>query len=104
MKPSQKQVVLVWQSLSLTTSNHKKDLALNFQLSQNIHVEDETRANSENQCNLMKKNADGRCAALAKKGDATGKKSQYEITMQGGIIIFDAHYTVVEKSTKKESF
>ena len=62
MKPSQKQVVLVWQSLSLTTSNHKKDLALNFQLSQNIHVEDETRANSENQCNLMKKNADGRCA------------------------------------------
>ena len=35
----------------------------------------------------MKKNADGRCAALAKKGDATtGKKSQYEITMQRGII------------------
>ena len=42
--------------------------------------------------------------SAAKKGDATGKKSQYEITMQGGIIIFDAHYTVVEKSTKKESF
>ena len=31
--------------------------------------------------------------SAAKKGDATGKKSQYEITMQGGIIIFDAHYT-----------
>ena len=47
----------------------------------------------------MKKNADGRCAALAKKGDATGKKSQYEITMQRGII---SMHRLKNQQTKKK--